>query len=425
MKPTLELREWTRADPTHPVLGPMLSGKRLTETDRRLLLSLSERCSLRVEERRDGLRVQIGPHVGAVSLNELQILVLPKLPIEKLARLIAYAFRLSDLAMAHSTTALKLDDFGMVDLLAWSLLRAVERVIRAGLLPEYVSETAELASPKGRIDMRALASRPPGVTARCRFEVLTLDHPLNRTLADGLRWTSGLVHDRRLKLDLRRAADRALGHAEPAPLTSLRLRRAVAALDRRSSHYRPAMELLTLLFHGHESGPHLETGRHAIGGFFLDMNVLFERFLTRYLQEHAPAGIEVVGQQARAEVFTYLENPSGWRQPQIRPDLIFKRDGEIVLVADVKYRNRHEHPPSTAELYQLTAYGLSFEMRSTRRVVIFHPLGAGEEDRPAVIRFSPDDHQTRVEIHLCGVPLNALLGEEPVGWWPLPGVFGA
>jgi len=81
-----------------------------------------------------------------------------------------------------------------------------------------------------------------------------------------------------------------------------------------------------------------------LSSFTLNMNMVFERFLGRYL--HSPEDVRMSIQDVRFDVFSYLENAGGWNQPTIRPDFVFHRRKQVVAVADAKYKNRLDNPPS-------------------------------------------------------------------------------
>ena len=417
--PTLRIREWSRVAPADRGEGLLLRGLTLTAADRELLAGLARRTSLRVEELRQGLLIEIGPHIGTITLSGLRLIVLPKLRLDRLMQMIAYAFGLSELALTRPDSDYTPAGYGLIDLLGLALLQAVEYLARGGLLPCYQERQEELASPRGRIHMRYAAGRPAGTRLRCTFEQLTTDHLLNQVAAAGLRLAARVMQNVELRLALARAAERLFADHCRIRLDAGTLKAAKASLDRRSSHYRTALALIALIFQGSRLGEYTRAGELPLSGFLLDMNQVFERFLTRYLRERAPEGIQVISQDVRADVFAYLENPGGWRHPTIRPDLVFLHKGTAIAIGDAKYKPRLEQPPSTAELYQLTTYGLSYPLPEPREVFLFYPLGSNEPERPAQLLFAPGAATERVRIRLVGVPIEELLSGERLAWWPV------
>lgn len=416
--PVLQVREWSTTTPDSPGVGASLRGLRLTTADRELIAELEERSSLRFTELRSGLSISVGPHIGTVSLTGLRLVIMPKIRIDNLMRMVAYAFDISDLLVTETRTTYTSADHGLIDMLGLSLLRSVERIARGGLVPRYQTRNEDLATPRGRLDMRHIAMHPRGATLRCTYDELTIDHKLNQLLASGVRLAATVMQSGDIRLDLSRAADRFFGDMTRAPLDAEHLRVALEGLDRRSSHYRTALTLIALIQHGARVGEHVEAGTMPLSSFTLNMNLVFERFLGRYLVENSPDDIRISAQDVRSDVFSYLENAGGWNQPTIRPDFIVRQRRRVIAVADAKYRNRHEHPPSSAELYQLTAYGLAYAMPEPREVLLLHPLASGELERATTLLFAPPASNQQVRIRLVGVPVDGILDGTVADWWP-------
>ena len=152
--PVLQIREWSTTTPDTPGTSALLRGLRLTKADRELLAELEGRVSLRFTELRRGLSIPVGPHIGTVSLSGLRLVIMPKIRIDNLMRMVAYAFDLSDILVTETRTTYTAADHGLIDLLGLSLLRSVERdslISRHGLadhfhLDEQASSWAAITS---------------------------------------------------------------------------------------------------------------------------------------------------------------------------------------------------------------------------------------------------------------------------------------
>ncbi len=415
---TLCIREWSSTTPESPIGGELLRGMRLTDADRALAGELEGRSSLRFTELRSGLAVAVGPHIGTVNLTALRIVIMPKLCIDNLMRMVAYAFDLSDLIVTETETTYSSAEHGLIDLLGRTLLRAVEYLARGGLLPEYQSRREALTTPRGRLDLRYIATHPRRTALNCTYDDLTIDHALNQVLASGLRLAAAVMESSNLRLDLARLADRVFGDLTRVGLDADLLASLMGRLDRRTGHYSTALTLVALIDQCAHLGEHGPAGDMPLSGFLLNMNLVFERFLGRYFREHAPGEMGIGTQDVRGDVFRYLANPSGWGRPTIRPDFVFWSPRRTIAVGDAKYKNRHEHPPTSAELYQLTTYGLAYAMPEPREVLLFHPLARGEIDRASTLLFAPAAVGQQVRIRLVGVPIDGLLDGSMGNWWP-------
>jgi len=416
--PVLVVSEWSTTTPETPVSGQILKNLRLTDADRKLLDAMS-RTTLRCTELRSGLSIKVGQHIGTVNLSSLRLVIQPKIRIANLLKMIAYAFSLSDIHIDELVTSYRRADIGLVDLLGLALLREVELIVRGGLLPNYVQRKEDLGTLRGRIDLRFHATHPCQSTLRCSYEDLTLDHELNQILAEGLRCTSRIVQSNELQYDLARRADQFFGDLSRVRLNGERLQQILNQLDRRSARYSNALGLIQLIISGACLGEHVHRGEMPLSGFLLDMNLAFERFLERYLTENCPRHMRISTQESRSDIYEYVENTSGWSTPSIRPDLVIRDRKEVVAIADAKYKNRLDHAPSSGELYQLTTYGLSYQMSEPKTVLMLHPLSHGQKDKQTMLSFHPHSSSQQVKIKLVGVPLDEIMEGNARCWWPL------
>lgn len=378
--------------------------------------ALARRTSVRIEALPQGLRIAVGPHVGTVTLSQLRLVIEPKLRLDALMTMIAYAFELTDCALTPSYSRLLPAPTGLTDLLGVALLEALAHIRRQGLVQRYQDRHQALSSPRGRIVMGRSNERHGQRVLNCHFQELTLHHPLHQVLSAGLRLAAQLVKDSGLRQRLCRDATQLSPQPSPSRLDSATLGAAQRSIDRRTRHYRPALGLLALLLQGSSLDPRAP-GDLATAGFLLDMNLLFERFLTRYLQQQAPSPITVSSQDTRTDVFAYLENPHGWQRPNIRPDLLFLHEGKPVAIGDAKYRDHYRHPPGTAELYQLVTYGLAYPLPEPRRVFLFYPLTLSAINKVTPrLCFAPSQGSNQIHIELIGVPIDSIVAG--TSWWP-------
>ena len=129
---------------------------------------------------------------------------------------------------------------------------------------------------------------------------------------------------------------------------------------RLNEHYRPALKLARLILTNFTLQD--RHGDTAASAFMLDMNQLFEDFVTARLQRALRGKLEVAPQRR-----LYLDVE---RQVQIRPDLTFRRAGEAVGVADVKYKFTAEDSRFASgetagrhsDYYQLLAYATALDL---------------------------------------------------------------
>ena len=100
------------------------------------------------------------------------------------------------------------------------------------------------------------------------------------------------------------------------------------AFTRLNDHYRPALRLARLILANLTLQDVI--GRTPASSFMLDMNELFERFVTERLRRALRSHLHMKDQHR------YTLNRRG--DVRIRPDLVFSTAGNAVFAADIKYK---------------------------------------------------------------------------------------
>ncbi len=134
--------------------------------------------------------------------------------------------------------------------------------------------------------------------------------------------------------------------------------------SRLNSRYQPALRLCEAVLRG-SSPEHTPPGADplAVDGFLIDMNQLFEDFVTVALSE----ALKDHGLTARLQDTHHLDTAGLVR---IRPDLVVRtRDGRMpVAVVDAKYKVEKGDGRLNADLYQALAYATVLGLREAHLV---------------------------------------------------------
>ncbi len=134
-------------------------------------------------------------------------------------------------------------------------------------------------------------------------------------------------------------------------------------LTRLNRHWETAARLAQLVMRRRS----IRDERGAILGatFTVDMNALFERFVTAVVAERVRGTSYSLEPQARRRLTSRGEGPHGLVVPPVnmRPDLLLKAGSASVAVGDAKYKELlrvgdWEHP----DLYQLLAYCVRLQL---------------------------------------------------------------
>ena len=165
------------------------------------------------------------------------------------------------------------------------------------------------------------------------------------------------------------------------------------AVTRLNAHYEPALRLARLLLENLTLVD--RQGGHTASSFLVDMNLLFEDFLTQRLRRALRGRLDVLGQLG-----THLGER---RQVPIRPDLVFRRRGQEVYVADIKYKLTGDARARAADYYQLLAYATALDL--PEGLLIYCLADDGRTQRTITVRHVGTRLHT-LAIDLTGRPID-------------------
>lgn len=285
--------------------------------------------------------VRSSSHVGTVVTPDVRILIKPKVAATNLFYLLEAGGRTLRLDPAVFDYQHTLD---LVPAFATFFAQHLEAALSKGTAREYRAHQERVMGVRGRVDLSAqLRLAGLAIPTECRFDEYNADTQLNRILLAGvtrLRRLPGVTVGTRQALQALAARLEEVGGLAPADL------RSPTRFTRLNQHCQPAEQLARLVL---ASATLLDAaGESAAASFLVDMNQLFEDFvesrLRRYLSDH----LEVVGQAQ-----TVLDLAAKVR---MKPDLVFRKNGLIVYVADAKYKVTANGYGREADYYQLLAY---------------------------------------------------------------------
>ena len=346
--------------------------------------------------------------VGAVDVGNLSVLIQPKLGIPKLLSLACYAtgaFKSQELRMFKFE-----EERALPDTLALALTAAARNAFSRGLLHGYRRREEALQTVRGRIRFGEQLRRRYGVPLpiEVRYDEFTDDILANHLVKAaavrlgvlrlrssrairGLRWIAGVLEN--------------VGAVEFSPT-------AVPAVtfDRLNLHYRDVVELSRLILrHGA-----FEAKRGAVqaSGFLMNMNVVFQEFVTQALRDSLNASPEVLRSEQRVP---FDED----RKTFLRPDLSWRDGRACTFVGDAKYKNLSGRRVPVGDLYQLLAYatalnlpgGLLIYAQGEADSGTFDVVNSGKRLEVAALDLSGTLEQVLVSIEEVAHKVNALRDE--------------
>ena len=290
-----------------------------------------------------------GSVVGALETGGLSVGIAPKIGIGQLLSLACYAVGQVRLQQHEFDFP---EHLALPDALARAFGAAARRALSRGLLHGYRTEEDALPAVRGRIrfddQIRRRFAAP--LPVEVRYDEFTADVLLNRLVKAAAHRLG------RLGLRSREARGAVAWVAESLADVSLESfpRGAVPEIrfDRLNEHYRGVAALARLVLrHGA-----FETGRGRVraSGFLMDMNQVFQEFVTVALREALSVSERVFGER-------HIELLDMEGRVPLRPDLTWWQGSRCMFAGDVKYKRMDGGAPN-ADLYQLLAYVTALDL---------------------------------------------------------------
>ena len=347
--------------------------------------------------------------VGAFTMDDLRIIVRPKIKQKNLFLLLELEVGLPDDAwLPEAIDYAETDD--LLSAFVSFFARTAETTLARGHYHSYRYEEEDLLTVRGRIDFQRQFRRGGLlVPLACSYDDFTSDVAENRYLKAAIRRAIRVTGvpsiDRRRLMRLLAA----LEDVADMPMEADDLDR--ITFTRLNDHYKPAMRLARLILANLTLQD--QHGGTTASAFMLDMNKLFERFVTERLRQELSGRLEVEGQKSST-----LDTDGNVR---IKPDLLFSRDGTSVGVADIKYKLREAYESAAAEdagsgiwathadYYQLLAYTTALDHRCGTLIYCVDANETGDGDAAGRFDSSPARlAKSSIEVRNVGTQLHAV-----------------
>lgn len=343
-----------------------LPGRSLCADDKQLVSALSDEAKSKfaIDELKDGLRISSRSWVGVVRFNEFELQIAPKLANENLGlvELIDFAHGIDALEKNSAVRTIKGAGASLFDLVALLLAEACENIARAGILSDYCEVEDSLPVLRGRLlVVKQVVKRFTKVDrVECRYDEYLSDIPENQILLAALSVCASRVQHPSVSMRVRRVL---AIFFEACSLKSidLRLVRSTLVYNRMNEHYRGGHELAWLVLSGLGIDDLFAAGSHQCFAFLLDMNLLFQNFVNRWLgQALRGTHFRVIPQRRDLTILwnADLDRP----YTSVIPDILIERQTSAgkFLPVDAKYKRYDEKKMSSSDIYQTFVYAYAF-----------------------------------------------------------------
>ena len=295
-------------------------------------------------------RLTPGSIVGAVGIGDLSVLIEPKIPIPQLLSLVCYA-------MGTYRPQREMFDYpreyALSDVLALSLASAARRAFSRGLLHGYRVEEEALDTVRGRIRFGEQIRRRFGIALpiEVRYDEFTDDILANQLVKAATARLSGMrLRWKAARSELGRIAG-TLDNVSPVEFLTNSVPE--VRFDRLNEHYREVVALSRLILR--HSAFESRRGEVRASGFLIDMNVVFQEFVTQSLREQLGVSNHTFcsDKQLKGNRRIYLD---GANRVKLEPDLTWWQSGACLFVGDAKYKKIEVQHAANTDLYQMLAY---------------------------------------------------------------------
>ncbi len=318
-------------------------------------------------------------YVGTAVIDDVTLLIRPKIKPENL-------FLLLEVGLPEQAWRREAFEYASGAQLLPSIIaffaRTVETTLARGLLRGYREERESLLALRGRIDFVAQFNRAGiALPVACRYEEFTANIRENRYLKAALRRALGvpLVHAEERQRIMRQLAAFEEVHDSPVGVDEIDH----VVVTRLNQHYQPALRLAHLLLANLTLVD--QQGSTSASSFMVDMNLLFERFITERLRRALRGRVEVADQTSVPLAHQ--------RSVMMRPDLEFRCNGATAFVGDIKYKLTSDARARNADYYQLLAYTTALEV--PEGVLIYCLTDGGTPEKSVTVRHSGKVLHTR------------------------------
>jgi 5-methylcytosine-specific restriction enzyme subunit McrC len=214
-----------------------------------------------------------------------------------------------------------------------------------------------------------------------------------------------MTNDREQRQHLHRLSAEFEQVERPSELRGEDIDKAERGLTRLTNASVGAISIIRLLHQMQGVTFEAETRLHSIPGFLFDMNLFFQRLLSRFFRENL-VGRRISDQWSVRSLFSYAANANPKRRtsPTLRPDYALFQGNALRVFLDAKYRDLWEKELPPEWLYQLSVYALALPARRLS-VILFPSMDDRASDQQINIQ-TPFQGLTAVIIR--PVPLNKL-----------------
>jgi 5-methylcytosine-specific restriction enzyme subunit McrC len=309
---------------------------------------------LSFEFTQDGWELHSDRYVGVVSLpSGLRVEVTPKQTVTRLLWLLQYALDTPVSTVETATELSAADTF--IDAFGALFHAELEQVLNQGIRREYIRTQEREDTIRGRLEIhkQIQSSQPVPTDFSVEYDSFTSDTTLNQAVLNAAQILSGLVRDDRLASNLVIQEKRLRHFVSPRPVSVRELEN--IDITRLNRHYEDLLELTRIVL-SQKYFEDIRVGERRAFGMFVNMDSVFELVVERAFSEGARKVDRSLTVEGQGDIPELIE---GDHSINMTPDIVVRKEDEVVLVGDAKWKTDDNGNHSQGDIYQITSYMLS------------------------------------------------------------------
>ncbi len=316
-----------------------------------------------------GVEIQANHFVGTVNFSNFKLKIIPKIYNKDSKDIWKNLITCLDFIKDYSL--LKIVEFeknkfvgdeesSLQELIVWRLVFQCKELIKKGLLKSYVSNEENLSVLRGKIILKnqVLNDVQKNLKFFCEYDELEHDNIDNRIIFYTLLQSKKLAESSELKKHVFMLIEQFSGMVQNVPISILDIDRVARSYTRQNMHYEDIHKQCRLILKNTKISDYDEWYIPYSVPFFMDMNKIFEEFVTKLVKFAYPDQVDSQVRQMAWKV-NNKEDPDRF----MIPDIIL-RNKESDKIIDVKYKPRL----NPSDLYQLGFYIHEFRKYESEKV---------------------------------------------------------
>ena len=257
-------------------------------------------------------------------------------------------------------------------------LKEIDILVHKGLIKKYRKQTKNTKALKGKLEFAGNIRH--NIIHKERFytthQVYDSNHLLHQVLQKALTIVRQFTKGTRLQ-DVTNRIQLNFPEVDKKTITAKQLN--TIQLNRKSSSYRPALDLARLIILNYS--PDISSGKEKMLSLLFDMNQLWEKYILIKLQKACEnTDVEVSGQEVKPF----------WGTNSLKPDIVLRK-GSKTYIIDTKWKRPQKSSASVNDLRQMYAY---CRFWNAEKALLLYP---GETSENKFKSYKTDDYSLNLE----------------------------